>query len=112
MRQVHRAGEKTFIDFSGKRPMVVDPRTGEARRVELFVAVLGASSFTYAEATESQRLPDWVGAHIRMVEYFGGHDHAVDPRPAQERRHPSLPLRAGCPTGPTRTSPPPTTAPS
>ena len=72
MRQVHRAGEKTFIDFSGKRPTRVDPRTGEARRVELFVAVLGASSLTYAEATESQQLPDWVGAHTRMVEYFGG----------------------------------------
>ena len=72
MRQVHRAGEKTFIDFSGKRPTVVDPRTGEARRVELFVAVLGASSLTYAEATETQQLPDWVAAHLRMVEYFGG----------------------------------------
>ena len=47
-------------------------RTGAARRVELFVAVLGASSLTYAEATETQQLPDWVGAHIRMVEYFGG----------------------------------------
>ena len=51
MRQVHRAGEKkTFIDFSGKRPTLVDPRTGEARRVELFVAVLGASGLTVAEA--------------------------------------------------------------
>ena len=72
MRQVHRAGEKTFIDFSSKRPTLVDGRTGAARRVELFVAVLGASSLTYAEATETQQLPDWVGAHIRMVEYFGG----------------------------------------
>ena len=72
MRQVHRAGEKTFIDFSGKRPTRVDPRTGEVRRVELFVAVLGASSFTYAEATATQQLPDWVDAHTRMVEYFGG----------------------------------------
>ena len=72
MRQVHRAGEKTFIDFSGKRPSVLDRRTGALRRVELFVAVLGASSLTYAEATESQQLPDWVGAHTRMVEYFGG----------------------------------------
>ena len=72
MRQVHRAGEKTFIDFSGKRPTVVDRRTGEVRSVELFVAVLGASSYTYAEATATQQLPDWVGAHTRMVEYFGG----------------------------------------
>jgi transposase len=72
MRQVHRAGEKTFIDFSGKRPHFVDRRTGEKVPVELFVAVLGASSFTYAEATESQELPCWVGAHTRMAEYFGG----------------------------------------
>ena len=53
MRQVHRAGEKTFIDYSGKRPSLVDRRTGELRRVELFVAVLGASSLTYAAATVS-----------------------------------------------------------
>ena len=72
MRQVHRAGEKTFIDFSGKRPALVDPRTGEVRRVELFVTVLGASSLTYAEATATQQLPDWVDAHVRMVEYFDG----------------------------------------
>ncbi len=72
MRQVHRAGEKTFIDYSGKRPHIVDRRTGEQAPVELFIAVLGASSFTYAEATESQKLPCWVGAHTRMVDYFGG----------------------------------------
>ena len=61
MRQVHRAGEKTFIDFSGKGPHIVDRQTGEQIEVELFVAVLGASSFTYAEAIESQKLPCWVG---------------------------------------------------
>jgi transposase len=72
MRQVHRAGEKTFIDFSGKQPHIVDRKTGEEIPVELFVAVLGASSFTYAEATESQELPCWVEAHTRMVDYFGG----------------------------------------
>ena len=72
MRQVHRAGEKTFIDFSGKRPHIVDRRTGEQIPVELFVAVLGASSLTYAEAVESQKLPHWVGIHTRMVDYFGG----------------------------------------
>ena len=72
MRQQHRAGEKTFVDFSGKRPHIVDPRTGEEIPVELFVAALGASSFTYAEATESQKLPCWVEAHAHMAEYFGG----------------------------------------
>jgi transposase len=72
MRQHHRAGEKTFIDFSGKRPHLVDRRTGEEIPVELFVAALGASSYTYAEATPTQKLHDWVGAHTRMLEYFGG----------------------------------------
>lgn len=72
MRQVHRAGEKTFIDYSGKRPHLVDRRTGEERPVELFVAALGASSFTYADATEAQDLPSWVGSHMRMAQYFEG----------------------------------------
>jgi len=72
MRQQHRVGEKTFIDFSGKRPHIVDPKTGKAIPVELFVAVLGASSFTYAEATRTQQLDEWVSAHVRMLEYFGG----------------------------------------
>ena len=72
MRQQHRAGEKTFMDFSGKKPHIIDRKTGEEVAVELFVAVLGASGYTYAEATETQKLHDWVGAHTRMVEYFGG----------------------------------------
>lgn len=72
MRQHHRAGEKTFVDFSGKRPVIVDPKTGEHRPVELFVAALGASSYTYAEATPDQSVESWVGAHERMSEYFGG----------------------------------------
>jgi len=72
MRQQHRAGEKTFIDFSGKRPHLVDRQTGEEVPVELFVAVLGASGYIYAEATRTQKLDEWVGAHTRMVEYFGG----------------------------------------
>jgi len=72
MRQHHRAGEKTFIDYSGKRPHIVDRRTGEEMPVELFVAALGASNFTYAEATDSQQLSCWVGSHIRMAEYLGG----------------------------------------
>jgi transposase len=72
MRQQHRAGEKAFVDFSGKRPHIVDPRTGEETAVELFVAALGASSYTYAEATKSQKIEEWIGAHTRMLEYFGG----------------------------------------
>ena len=72
LRQQHRAGEKTFMDFSGKKPSIVNPRTGELEEVELFVAVLGASSYVYAEATADQSLGSWVSAHVRMVEYFGG----------------------------------------
>jgi transposase len=56
MRQVHRAGEKVFIDYSGKKPQIWSPETGEAINVELFVAVLGASNYTFAEATRTQRL--------------------------------------------------------
>ena len=72
MRQVHRAGEKLFVDFSGKRPHYVDPTTGEEIVGELFVGVLGASGLIYAEATRSQDLPSWVGAHVRMLAYFQG----------------------------------------
>jgi transposase len=72
MRQVHRAGEKLFVDFSGTRPHLVDPATGEEIPVELFVGVLGASGLIYAEATRSQDLPSWIGAHVGMLEYFQG----------------------------------------
>ena len=72
MRQVHRAGEKLFVDYSGTRPQLIDPQTGEAIAVELFVGVLGASGLIYAEATRSQDLPSWIGAHVRMLEYFQG----------------------------------------
>jgi transposase len=72
MRQVHRAGEKAFVDFSGQRPVLCDPQTGALVPVELFIGVLGASSYTYAEACPSQDLPSWIGAHVRMLEYFQG----------------------------------------
>lgn len=72
MRQVHRAGEKLFVDFSGKRPHLVDPKSGEEIAVELFVGVLGASGLIYAEATRSQDLPSWIDAHVRMLDYFQG----------------------------------------
>jgi transposase len=72
MRQHHAGGEKMFVDYAGMRPHVVDRETGEVTAVELFVAVLGASNYTYAEATRTQRGPDWIGAHVRALEYFGG----------------------------------------
>jgi transposase len=71
MRQVHRAGEKAFIDFSGRKPRLIDPTTGAENEVELFVMVLGASNYTYAEATRTQSLGDFVGATVRGLEYFG-----------------------------------------
>jgi transposase len=72
MRQVHRAGEKAFVDFSGKRPAIIEPTTGEVVPVELFVGALGASSYVYAEACAAQDLRSWITAHVRMVEFFGG----------------------------------------
>jgi transposase len=79
MRQVHRAGEKVFIDYSGKRPHIVDRETGEVIEVELFVAVLGASNYTFAEATRSQKLADFVGSTGRAFEYFGAVPEIVVP---------------------------------
>ena len=72
MRQVHRAGEKMFVDYSGQRPHLVDPSTGEMIEVELFVAVLGASNYAFAEATRNQQGPSWIGSHQRAFTYFGG----------------------------------------
>ncbi len=72
MRHMHTAGEKTFIDYAGQRSSVVDPTTGEVVPVELFVAVLGASNYTFAEATPTQRSRDFIQSHTRAVEYFGG----------------------------------------
>ncbi len=72
MRQTHRAGEKMFVDYSGKRPTITNPETGERTPVELFVAVLGASSYTFVEATASQKSEDWIQSHIHALEYFGG----------------------------------------
>ena len=72
LRQVHRAGEKLFIDYCGPTMAVIDASSGEQRSAQIFVAVLGASSYTYAEATWSQSLPDWIGSHQRAFAFFGG----------------------------------------
>jgi transposase len=79
MRQVHRAGEKLFVDYAGHKPKVVNRLTGEVREVELFVATLGASSYTYAEASESQRVADFLASHTRALEFFGGVPELVVP---------------------------------
>ena len=72
MRQTHRAGEKLFVDFCGPTVPITDPRTGEIRPAQIFVAVLGASNYTYAEAVETQSLADWIGAHVRTFQFIGG----------------------------------------
>jgi hypothetical protein len=72
MRQDHPAGDKVFVDYSGKKIMIVDRATGVVREAEIFVAVLGASNYTYAEATWTQKLADWIEAHVRMFRFFGG----------------------------------------
>ena len=72
MHQAHQAGEKCFIDYSGSKPHFIDPTTGEKVEVELFVAAMGASNYTYAEATLSQKLHDFIDSHGRLFEFFGG----------------------------------------
>ena len=72
MRQNHIAGEKLFIDYCGPTVQIVNPDTGECRGAQIFVAVMGASNYTYAEATLSQKLEDWVMSHVRCFEFLGG----------------------------------------
>jgi len=79
MRQTHRAGEKLFVDYAGQTVEVIDQRTGEVRTAQIFIAVLGASNYTYAEATWTQTLPDWIGAHVRAFRFLGGVSEVVVP---------------------------------
>ena len=71
MRQAHKAGEKSFVDYCDGLHLV-DAKTGELIKTQLFVGCLGASSYTFAEATLTQTLPDWLSSHVRMFEFFGG----------------------------------------
>src|SRR5882672_1472132 len=79
MRQSHRAGEKLFVDYAGQSIPVVNGRTGEVHEVALFIAVLGASNYTYVEATWTQSLPDWIGSHVRTFAALGGVPDIVVP---------------------------------
>jgi len=72
MRQRHPAGERLFVDYAGHTIDVMDPHTGEVRTAQLFVAALGASSYTFAEATWTQSLPDWIASHVRAFGFLGG----------------------------------------
>lgn len=79
MRQVHRAGEKLFVDYCGQTVPIINATTGEVRPAQVFVATLGASSYTFAEATWSQSLPDWISSHTRAFAFFGGVPQLVVP---------------------------------
>ena len=79
LRQEHRAGEKLFLDYAGQSLWVTDPTTGTRTLVALFVAVLGASNYTYAEATRAADLPSWIGSHVRAFAYLGGVPAALIP---------------------------------
>ena len=72
MRQEHKAGEKLFVDYCGQTMPVTDSKTGEVREAQVFVAVLGASNYTYAEACWSQSLPEWIMAHVHAFQYLQG----------------------------------------
>jgi len=72
MRQTHLADERLFVDYVGQTIDVIDGRTGEVRAAQIFVPALAASNYTYAEATWTQTLPDWIGSHVRALAFLGG----------------------------------------
>ena len=79
MRQVHRAGEKMFVDYSGLTMEIIDPGTGEVSRAEILVVCLGASGYTYAEASMSQKKENFLASHRRAFEFFGGVPEVIVP---------------------------------
>ncbi|MFA5941835.1 MAG: IS21 family transposase [Sinimarinibacterium sp.] len=79
LRQTHAPGDKLFVDYAGQTAQVVDPATGEIREAQVFVAVLGHSSYTYAEATWTQSAPDWIASHVRTFDFLDGSPAATVP---------------------------------
>lgn len=79
LRQKHLAGEKMFVDFAGQTVDIIDTKTGEVSNAHIFIAALGASNYTYAEAVSSESLPCWINTHIHAFEYFGGVPQIVVP---------------------------------
>lgn len=79
LRQEHKAGEKMFVDWAGATIPIHDRSTGEVRQASLFVAVVGASSYTYAEATRDQQMESWIQAHIHALEFLGGVPRLIIP---------------------------------
>src|SRR5216683_809421 len=97
MRQSHAAGDKLFVDYGGDGvPVVIDRRSGERRAAQIFVAVLGASSFTYAQATWTQGLADWISGH-------GG--RGTKPRSSRRSSWSSAGCSGGCATASSTASP-------
>ena len=72
LRQEHRAGEKLFLDYAGQTVPIIDPATGEIHHAQIFIAALGASNYTFSEATMSQDLASWIRSHVHAFEFFGG----------------------------------------
>jgi transposase len=79
MRQTHHAGEKAFLDYSGKKPSYWDRESGTRVEAELFVAVLGVSNLTFAEASASQQVEQWIGSNMRALNYLEGVPNALVP---------------------------------
>ena len=94
MRQTHMAGEKLFVDFAGDTVAVIDPLTGDTRLAHIFVAALGASNFTSAEARWSEGLADWISAHVNVLTAIERRAEGGGLRQSEGRRHQALALRA------------------
>ena len=112
MRQTHIAGEKVFVDFAGDTIDIVDPATGEVLPMKLFVAVMGASNYIFAQARASEKIADWIGAHVDLFAFLGGVPKFVvcdnlkaavtnpdnhEPRPEPQLSGVRRPLRPGDP---------------
>lgn len=119
MRQEHRAGEKVFLDFAGPTVPITDPLTGTVSDGQLFVGVMGASSYTYAELLASQALPHWIGAHVNLFEFLGGVPEILVPdnlrsgvsqphryEPALNRTYQEMAAHYGCAIIPARSHKP------
>jgi len=72
MRQTHLAGDKLFVDWAGDKVPIIDQLTGEVHEASIFVAVMGASTYSYSEACLTETLPDWIGAHVNTLHFLGG----------------------------------------
>ena len=79
LRKTHEPGEELFVDYSGQTIDIIDPLTGEIEKAQIFVAVLGVSNYTFVEATWTQSLPDWIGSHVRCLEFMRGAPVAIIP---------------------------------